>query len=694
MAVAASKVVSDAIQGYGRHRKSLTRGVYVVLALSLAHRIRSAVSDQKRAVRAETERGSLHETSAKRVAVDGVFARRLLRLLAVIMPGGIRSKEFWLLCTHTGFLVLRTVLSLYVATLDGALVSHLVKGRGREFLLGIVWWMVVAVPATFTNSMLQYLQGTLALRYRTRLTDAILKRYLPDSGNPLYYSIHNLDDRITNADQNITVDVQRFANSLASLYSNLAKPILDMVLYSWQLSRNIGGENLVVIGALIQSSAYILRVSTPPFGKYVAQEAQLEGEFRYGHSRLIEYAEEIALYGGHHQEKTGLDRSYFALIKHVNRIMRRRLYYGFMEDFIIKYVWGALGLALCAVPVFVRVPGVASDRAALGDRTQGFVTNRRLLLSSSDAFGRVMFSYKEIAQLAGYTARVTSLLDVMDDIEHGRYDKRLVSSSDSKTHENAIVLSGEGSVSIGKDIVFRDVPIVSPNGDVLLRGLNFEVHQGEHLLIVGPNGSGKSSLFRILGGLWPVHGGTLTRPPSSDIFYIPQRPYLSRGNLRQQIVYPRTEAENTMSDDDLRALLAIVQIDDIVDQVGGWDVEREWREDLSMGVQQRIAMARLFYHNPKYAILDECTSSVTVDIEAIMYTHAKELGISLLTVSHRSSLWKYHDHILQFDGAGGYVFTNLDAEQRLKLEEERINLDISLRSVPDLEERLKTLESI
>jgi ATP-binding cassette subfamily D (ALD) long-chain fatty acid import protein len=235
---------------------------------------------------------------------------------------------------------------------------------------------------------------------------------------------------------------------------------------------------------------------------------------------------------------------------------------------------------------------------------------------------------------------------------------------------------------------------VSPNGDVLVRGLTFSVRQGQHLLIVGPNGCGKSSLFRILGGLWPVHGGSLVRPPSSDIFYIPQRPYLSRGNLRQQIIYPKTEAENSMSDDDLKALLAIVKIDDIVDQVGGWDVEREWREDLSMGVQQRIAMARLFYHNPKFAILDECTSSVTVDIESIMYTHAKELGISLLTVSHRSSLWKYHDHILQFDGAGGYVFTDLNAEKRLKLEEERLTIDLNLRSVPDLEERLRSLQSI
>jgi ATP-binding cassette subfamily D (ALD) long-chain fatty acid import protein len=687
-----SKLAGDASHAYTSHRKLVSRGIYLVLFLSLANRVRISIEEQRNS-RRNSEKPltfSSKQRNAK-VAVDRVFFARLVRLLAIVFPGGLKCKELWLLATHSGFLVLRTVLSLYVATLDGRLVSYLVKGKGKEFILGILWWMVVAIPATFTNSILQYLQGTLALRYRTRLTEYILKQYLPDSENPVYYSIHNLDDRIKNADQLITVDVLKFSSSLSNLYSNLAKPVLDMVLYSWQLSRNIGGENLFLIGSAIQLSAYFLRIVTPPFGKYVAEEAQLEGDFRYQHSRLIENAEEIAFYGGHHVEKTVLDKSYFALIKYVNRILRRKLYHGFLEDFVIKYFWGALGLALCAIPVFFKVPG---GNLVVADRAQGFVTNRRLLLSSSDAFGRIMFSYKEIAQLAGYTSRVTSLLDVMDDVNRGRYDKMLVSSSSDKVDANEAVLQGQGEVHLGPDIVFEGVPIVSPNGDILVKSLTFSVKQGNHLLIVGPNGCGKSSLFRILGGLWPVHGGRLTRPPSEDIFYIPQRPYLSRGTLRQQIIYPNTEAENKVSDEELLQILAIVKIDDIVASVGGWDVEREWREDLSTGVQQRIAMARLFYHKPKFAILDECTSSVTIDIETIMYTHAKELGISLLTVSHRSSLWKYHNLILQFDGSGGYVFTDLDADKRLKLEEEKLTLDINLRLVPEMQQRLEMLQSL
>ena len=183
-----------------------------------------------------------------------------------------------------------------------------------------------------------------------------------------FYSLSTLDDRIKNADQLITVDVSKFSNHLAELYSNLAKPILDMVIYNYSLSRNVGGEGLFMMSLLVQVSANVMRALTPPFGKYVADEARLEGEFRFQHSRLIDNSEEVALYHGHEVEKDTLDKGYFTLIKHVNRILRRRFYHGVMEDFVIKYFWGALGLVLCSVPVFFKVPGQSLH--STGDRTQ------------------------------------------------------------------------------------------------------------------------------------------------------------------------------------------------------------------------------------------------------------------------------------------------------------------------------------
>jgi len=147
-----------------------------------------------------------------------------------------------------------------------------------------------------------------------------------------------------------------------------------------------------------------------------------------------------------------------------------------------------------------------------------------------------------------------------------------------------------------------------------------------------------------------------------------------------------------VTDADLRSILRILDLENLLELYPeGWDAEAEWRDVLSGGLQQRVAMARLFYHKPRYAILDECTSSVTLETEKVMYENAKELGITLMTVSHRRSLWKYHSRILQFDGQGNYVFTKLDAERRLKLEDEKEELEVLLRQVPELERRMEEL---
>ncbi|KAJ4316852.1 ATP-binding cassette long-chain fatty acid transporter pxa2 [Fusarium piperis] len=681
---------------YVSNRTRISRAVWITLFVALANRIRNAISEQKaasareatqRAARRGTTSSGSEETPRKKVELNREFFRSLLRLLKIVVPGW-RSKEARLLMSHSFFLVLRTLISLRVAEMDGAIVKALVKGNGKEFLKRIVWWMLIAVPATFTNSMLSYHQAELSLKYRTRLTQFIHDKYL---SNLTFYGISALDDRIKNPDQLIAVDVSKFSNSLAELYSNLAKPMLDMTIYTYSLSKSVGGEGVVFMSLLVQLSANVMRALTPPFGKYVADEARLEGEFRFQHSRLIDYSEEIALYGGHSAEKDTLDKGYFTLIKHVNYILRRRFYHGFMEDFVIKYFWGALGLLLCSVPVFIKMPGHIAMN--MGDRTEAFVTNRRMLLSASDAFGRIMFSYREVMELAGYTSRVATLLDVMDDVQSGHFEKKLVSSSG--TEGNEAVLKGRGTVHESNDISFIDVPIISPNGDVLVKALSFTLKHGDHLLVVGPNGCGKSSLFRILGGLWPVYGGTVYKPPFHAIFYIPQRPYLSRGSLRQQIIYPdslRQMRARGVTDADLLGYLKTLGLEHLPEMYDeGWDAEAEWRDVLSGGLQQRVAMARLFYHRPKYAILDECTSSVTLETEKAMYDTAKALGVTLMTVSHRRSLWKYHSHILQFDGQGHYVFTRLDAERRLKLEDEREELEVRLRQVPELERRIAEL---
>lgn len=114
------------------------------------------------------------------------------------------------------------------------------------------------------------------------------------------------------------------------------------------------------------------------------------------------------------------------------------------------------------------------------------------------------------------------------------------------------------------------------------------------------------------------------------------------------------------TDEDLVELLRSVQIGYLVEKKFSFDEELDWSDTLSGGEKQCVAMARLFYHAPQFAILDECTSSLSLDLESFLYTRCRELGITLFTVAHRKTVWQYHEYVLEMNGKGGYSFRELD----------------------------------
>ena len=335
---------------------------------------------------------------------------------------------------------------------------------------------------------------------------------------------------------------------------------------------------------------------------------------------------------------------------------------GVFDSMLVKYGAVMVGYAVLGLPVFG--PGkeeylkkVGNDGSAI---TRDYIRNSSLLINLAKAIGRLVISYKEIQQLAGFTTLVYEMKEVLADLEKKKYKRtQIIGSGDNKELKlDAMNTMCNGKVIETDDFIrFTDVPIASPNGDVFLKSVSFEVRRGVNTVVTGPNGCGKSSLFRILSGIWPLAGGVLERPSMDKLFYIPQRPYLPPGTLRDQVIYPMSKQamdRKGLTDDHIRELLRVVRCDYIEGREGGFDAVNDWADVLSGGEEQRMAMARLFFHRPLFAILDECTSAVSMEIEAELYNKGKELGITLFTVTHRSSLFKFHDYKIFLDGDGGF----------------------------------------
>ena len=182
-------------------------------------------------------------------------------------------------------------------------------------------------------------------------------------------------------------------------------------------------------------------------------------------------------------------------------------------------------------------------------------------------------------------------------------------------------------------IEVRDLAIAY--GDVrAVDGITFEIAEGEFFGILGPNGAGKSAVARIVAGLWPTYRGLTSRPRQNGqdgIMFLPQRPYLSPGTLRDQVIYPHTEMdmrEAGRREHELQGILEEAKLGYLTDREGGWDTRKEWKDVLSGGEKQRMGIARLLYHEPRFAFIDEGTSAVSSDVEGLLYERAKGKGIS------------------------------------------------------------------
>jgi len=613
---------------------------------------RRAESDQQKGEVIKFESKKPVGPRTRKVAVDGVFLQRINKLLKIVIPSPL-SKEAGYIVLVAVMMLVRTYCDLWMIQSTTFIERIIISRDGSKFFYHLFWFFISLIPIALVNNLLKYGLWSMTLSFRTRLTNYLLKEYLKGF---TYYKISNLDNRISNADQLLTQDVEKFSESVSELYSNLSKPLLDIIIYARKLSGAIGIQGPSSMLGYLAFSGVFLTWLRRPTGRYTILEQRLEGEYRFVNSRLITNSEEIAFYQGNNKEKAVLHASYGRLHRLLQKAMSFRFFMGVVDTMVAKYLATIVGFYVVSRP-FLDASNTRHIGMNQEEIMQDYYRSGRMLMNLATAVGRLVLAGRELTRLAGFTARVTELIDVLDDLNKGKYVRTMVNTKESSQK----LVPGSGKlVEVDHLIKFDNVPLVTPNGDVLVKSLDFCVKSGMNVLVCGPNGCGKSSLFRILGELWPLFGGTLHKPAKEKLFYVPQRPYMTLGTLRDQVAYPHSkeDLENLgVSDDDLAVFLNHVKLDYLVDREGGWDAVADWMDVLSGGEKQRIAMARLFYHKPQFAILDECTSAVSVDVEGFMYAHCRDIGITLFTVSHRKSLWKHHEYVLSFDGRGSYTYT-------------------------------------
>ncbi|KAK1118146.1 hypothetical protein K0M31_015191 [Melipona bicolor] len=593
------------------------------------------------------------------------FFRQLYQLLKIGIPSVV-SFEMGFIMLIAGTLVVRSVCDFQLINMITALDASILNMNKPSFKRNLFKFLCLIPMISLVNNVLKYSTYETKLRLRTNITRYLLDQYLKGF---TYYKMSNLDSRIANPDQLLTTDVDKFCESFMDLYNNIAKPVLDIGFYMYKLTINLGQETPIIMLSYLVFAGMIVTYLRKPIGQMTVKEQRLEGEYRHINSRLITNSEEIAFYQGNNREKLTLLTSFHKLTTHLRKCQEFKTLIGIIDNFVGKYMATVVGFYAVSLPFFVENHALSK---ASNYRFNSYYTYGRMLIKLAEAIGRLVLAGREMTRLAGLTARVTEIKDVLGDINSGKYERTMI--CDFK--DESIGSPGKGKI-VNKDniIRFEHVPLVTPNGDILIKELSFEVKSGMNVLVCGPNGCGKSSLFRILGELWPIWNGIVTKPPRGKLFYIPQRPYMTLGTLRDQVIYPHTKTEmmrrGQMTDDDLRKLLDLVQLSHLLERENftnsegqAWDAVADWMDVLSGGEKQRIAMARLFYHKPQFAILDECTSAVSVDVEDSMYMYCRQANITLFTVSHRRSLWKHHEYYLQMDGRGNYEFKAIEPDTK------------------------------
>lgn len=470
---------------------------------------------------------------------------------------------------------------------------------------------VVGTPIVVFYS---YVQSKLGLQWRKWLTENLLGKYLK---NRNFYKL-NHSSTIDNPDERLHQDINSFATTSLSLLLTLLSSIITLCSFAgilWSIYRPLCGVLLVYsIGGTIATVWLGKRLIGLNFN-----QLRKEADFRYSLVHVRKNAESIAFYQGEEQEGFQIKRRFAEALSNFNALIGWQRNLGFLTTGYNYFV--------VIIPSLVIAPLYFAGKVKFGVITQADMAFAQVLASLSI----IVTSFQDISAFIAVVNRLGSFVEQLDSLPEGA------------DHAQSV------EMKTGDHIALQSVTVETPDHkEKLVKDLNVAVKSGSGLLIVGASGAGKSSLLRTIAGLWSSGSGAITRPELKEMMFVPQKPYMSLGTLRSQLLYPNAEAQ--VSDEKLLSVLEQVNLADLPQRVGGLSAERDWSEFLSTGEQQRLSFARILVHEPKYVVLDEATSGLDLANEERLYKSLRSTGTTFISVGHRSSLFQYHDQALELQG--------------------------------------------
>ncbi|CAO2175100.1 unnamed protein product [Urochloa humidicola] len=544
-----------------------------------------------------------------------------------------------------------------------------------------------------------YAKETLSLRWRSWMTSYYMKRYF---NNRTFYKIQS-QSIIDNPDQRINDDLSAFTGTALAFSLTLFNAAVDLISFSNILYGIYPPLFIVLVVYSLGGTAISVILGKNLVNLNFMQEKK-EADFRYGLVRVRENAESIAFYGGEENElQLLLDRFRRAFDNLSELLIASRN----LEFFTSGYRY-----LIQILPAAVVAPMYFSGKIEFGVINQSVSAFNHIL---SD-FSLIVFQFQSISAFSAVIDRLGEFDDLLDGNESS-----LSSQNDSVDEINIIFKSRSSAISSNGSLTQSDpcmvleilnLTLITPrSGNVLITDLTLELKEKDHLLVMGPSGSGKTSLLRALAGLWTSGTGDIiyhvrdsmqlqnsnvgSDGPSNmklegeevlqsskqrrdnGIFFVPQRPYMVLGTLRQQLLYPtwsedvhhspNNDAESTdplpflsevstsegvgakpdmPSTAELIRVLEVVRLGYILPRFNGLDSMHDWASVLSLGEQQRLAFARLLLAKPTLVLLDESTSALDEANEAHLYSQIEAAGVTYISIGHQNTLQKFHNKAL------------------------------------------------